>query len=105
METQAALVRADSGVELDAVTTIDLHLALIVGPCDAELYHAFRFDNALEHTRLLIFRMLRDHRFEAFKNLANGLQEFRLVAVALLYLRVHALDVLISEHILPLRDS
>ena len=105
METQAALVRADSGVELDAVTTIDLHLALIVGPCDAELYHAFRFDNALEHTRLLIFRMLRDHRFEAFENLANGLQEFRLVAVALLYLRVHALDVLISEHILPLRDS
>ena len=105
METQTALVRADRGVELDAVTAVDLHLALIVGPCDAELHHALRLDDALKHARLLIFRMLRNHRLEAFENLANGLQELRLVAIALLDLRVHALDVLVSEHILPLRDS
>ena len=105
VEAQAALVRADCRVELDAVTAVDLHLALIVGPCDAELHHAFRLDDAFEHARFLIFRMLRDHRFEAFENLANGLQELRLVAVALFHLRVHALDVLVSEHILPLRDS
>ena len=105
VEAQTALVGADRGVELDAVTAVDLHLALIVGPCDAELHHALRLDDALKHARLLIFRMLRNHRLEAFENLANGLQELRLVAVALLDLRVHALDVLVSEHILPLRDS
>ena len=105
VEAQTALVRADRGVELDAVTAVDLHLALIVGPCDAELHHALRLDDALKHARLLIFRMLRNHRLEAFENLANGLQELRLVAVALFHLRVHALDVLVSEHILPLRDS
>ena len=105
MEAKTALVGADCGVELHAVAAVDLHLALIVGPCDAELHHAFRLDDAFEHARFLIFRMLRDHRFEAFENLANGLQELRLVAVALFHLRVHALDVLVSEHILPLRDS
>ena len=105
VETQTALVRADRGVELDAVTAVDLHLALIVRPGDAELHHALRLDEALEHARLLIFRVLLNNRLEAFEDLANGLQELRLVAIALLDLRVHALDVLISEHIFPLRDS
>ena len=49
--------------------------------------------------------MLRNYWFKAFENLKNGLQEFRLVAITLFDLCVYALDVLVSEHILPLRDS
>ena len=49
--------------------------------------------------------MLLDYGLKAFEDLANGLQEFRLIAIALFDLRIHALDVLISEHIFPLRDS
>ena len=105
VEAQAALVRSDRGVELDAVTAVDLHLALIVRPSDTELHHALRLDEALEHSRLLILRVLLDYGLKAFEDLANGLQEFRLIAIALFDLRIHALDVLISEHIFPLRDS
>lgn len=37
MEAQAALVRAQGRVELDAVAAVDLELALVVLPDDAEL--------------------------------------------------------------------
>ena len=105
MEAQAALVRSDRGVELDAIAAVHLDLALVIGPSDTELHHALRLDEALEYARLLILRVLLDYGLKAFEDLANGLQEFRLIAIALFDLRIHALDVLISEHIFPLRDS
>ncbi len=101
MEAQAALVRADCGIELDAVAAVHLHLAFVIRPGDAELHHAFRLDEAFKHASLLVFRVLLDHRFEAFEHFSDGLQEFRLVAIALLNLRVYALDVLVSEHVFP----
>jgi hypothetical protein len=36
MEAQAALVRADRHAVLDAVTTIDLHIAMVIDPGDTE---------------------------------------------------------------------
>ena len=93
------------GIELDAIAAVDLHLAFIIGPSDTEFDHALRLDKAFKHACLLIFRMLRNYWFKAFENLKNGLQEFRLVAITLFDLCVYALDVLVSEHILPLRDS
>lgn len=98
-----ALVRADRGVELDAVTAVDLHLALIVRPGDAELRAPARRGARARPPSHIPGAL--NSRLEAFEDLAVGLQELRLVAIALLDLRVHALDVLISEHIFPLRDS
>ena len=98
MEAQTALVRADRGVELHAVAAVHLHLALVVGPGDAELDHALRFDDALEHASLLVFRVLGDNRLKALEDFLDGLQELGLVAVALLDLSVDALDVLVGEH-------
>ena len=37
VKAQAALVGSDGGVELDAVTAVDLDLALVVDPGDTEL--------------------------------------------------------------------
>ena len=105
MEAQTTLIRSDCGIELDAIAAVDLHLAFIIGPSDTEFDHALRLDKAFKHACLLIFRMLRNYWFKAFENLKNGLQEFRLVAITLFDLCVYALDVLVSEHILPLRDS
>ena len=54
VEAQAALVRADGGVELDAVAAIDLALAGIVDPRHAEHDNALGLDQALEQRGLLI---------------------------------------------------
>ena len=102
VEAQAALVRSDGGVELHAVTTVHLHLALIIGPGHAELHHALRLDDALQHACLLVLRVLLDYRLDGLEHLAYSLKELRLVAVALFDLSVDALHILVSEHNSPL---
>ena len=57
VEAQAALVGADGGVVLDAEAAIDLDLAGVVDPRDAELDDALGFDDALKQGRLLELRM------------------------------------------------
>ena len=56
MESQAALVGAQGGVELDAVAAVDLGLALVVLPDDAELDDALGDGDDLE--RGLVFGVL-----------------------------------------------
>ena len=98
MEAQAALVRSDGGVELDAVAAVHLDLALVVGPCDAELHYAFRLDDTFQHACLLVFRVLLNHGLEAFEDFGDSLQKLGLVAITLLHLGIHALDVFVGEH-------
>lgn len=69
METQSAFIRADSGIVLDAVAFIDLDAAMIIDPSDAEHNSAFRLDQPLDETGLLIFRML-------FNNRLDGAEDF-----------------------------
>ena len=57
MEAQSALVGADGAVHLDAETTVDLNVALIVEPGHAEHDDALGLDNSFEQTRGLIFGM------------------------------------------------
>ena len=57
MEAQAALVGAESGVELDAEAAVHVDVALVVGPRDAELDDALGFDDALKQGGLLELRM------------------------------------------------
>ena len=42
--------------------------------------------------------MLGNNRFQALEHLADGLEEFGLVAVATLYLLVDAIDVFVGKH-------
>jgi len=42
VEAEATFVRAEGGIELHPVSTVDLHLALVVFPHDAELDHPLR---------------------------------------------------------------
>ena len=82
METQAALVRANRPVELNTEATVDVELAVVVHPGHAELNHALRLGDALDH--IGIVRVLLQHRLEAFQNFPDRLMELRLVGVALL---------------------
>src|SRR5699024_527814 len=82
MQAQAALVRADGRVELDAVAAVDLNLAGVIHPRHAELDEALRLHDALQNSPLLEFRMLLHIGLEALEHLADSLQEFRLAFVA-----------------------
>ena len=102
VEAQAALVRADRRIELDAVAAVHLDVALVIRPCDAELHQAFRLNEPFQHAVALILGMLGDNRLQTLEHLMHGLQKFRLVAVTTFHLRIHTLDILVSEHSSPL---
>jgi hypothetical protein len=67
VKADAALVGADGRGMLDAVAAIDLHLAMVVDPRDAEHDDALRFDQAVEQAVLRIFRVLCDVRPQGFR--------------------------------------
>src|SRR5699024_1869398 len=49
MQTQAALVRTDCGVELNAVTTVDLYIAVVVNPRNSELDESLRLGDPADN--------------------------------------------------------
>jgi hypothetical protein len=81
VEAEASFIRSDRGVELYAVTAVDLDLAFVVQPRNTEHDRALRLNNTIEDFCCLVFRILfheRDHRFGYFM---YCLKEFRLMTV------------------------
>lgn len=72
METEAALVRSQGGIELHTVTAVDLQLVLVILPDHAELNHALGDGGDLE--RSLVFWILLEQRriFESGSKLCDG---------------------------------
>ena len=64
MKAQTAFVWADRGIKLNAKCTVNLGFALIVLPCNAELYGTFRFNQTLDQSGSFIFRMFFNDRFQ-----------------------------------------
>ena len=103
-ETDTALVRADSGVELHAVATVHLNVTLVIEPRYAESDHAFRFDEAVDHAvsfpRLVLF----ENRVKGFEEFADSLVEEGLVRIACDDLFINLLKVsILNCHFLYLR--
>ena len=86
VEAQAALVGANSGVELDAVAAVHLDLALVVNPGHAEHDDALGLDKTLEKRGALILGVSIERRLQRGEDLLGGLDELGLVGVALLQL-------------------
>ena len=82
METQATLVGAERGIELNAEATIDVNAALIIAPRNAEHELAFRLNNSLENRQILVFGLAGNQRSQCRENLEDCLVEFTLVGVA-----------------------
>ena len=82
VETQATLVGAERGIELNAEATIDVNAALIIAPRNAEHELAFRLNNSLENRQILVFGLAGNQRSQCRENLEDGLVEFTLVGVA-----------------------
>ncbi len=81
VEAHAALIGADGRVELHAEGAIDLHLAAIVHPADAELNDTLGLHQALQQRLFAIARVALDKRPQRGEYFAHRLQIFRLVGV------------------------
>ena len=86
MEAQAALIRTDCAVKLDAVAPVDLNLVIVVHPANAEDSRAFRLDDTLKQRCFLIVRITLHNRTDRFQHLRYRLAKFRLRMVTLEYL-------------------
>ena len=105
METQAALVRSDGGVELHAVAVVHLNAALIVGPGHTEFHEAFRNDYALKNGVFLILGFLIEKRLHGEEHFFHGLQEFRLMRILGAHVFHDALHVTVTHgFLLLIRD-
>ena len=90
MQAQSALVGTDGAVVLHAVAAVDLRAALIVHPGHAEHDDPLRLNETVQQARLLIFRVLVEHRREAFQNLGGCLEKLAFMGIALLEALKHA---------------
>ncbi len=104
MEAQAALVGAERRVELDAEAAVDLDVSGVVDPRHAEDDLPLGLDQALEKSVLRVLGMPLEGRREGVEDLANGLVELDLSAIAghdlfvdLVHLCVHISSLLFRE--------
>ena len=82
VKAQAALVGSNGRVELDAVTAVDLDLALVVDPGNTEHNDALGLDEALKQGGLLVLGMGVERRLDGAEDLGRGLDELRLLGIA-----------------------
>ena len=94
MQAQTALIRADGAGKLHAEGVVDLHLALIVHPRDAEENLPLRHGQSLEERLAAILLLVAlDHRAQGIKHLADGLMKFRLAWIFAHHARIDLINV------------
>ena len=98
MEAQTALVGADGAVELHTVAAVDLDLAFVIDPGHTEADDTLRLDQTLDQSGLLIFGVLLHDGLDALQHLADSLQKFGLIGIALSQTIVNTLQVFIRQH-------
>ena len=98
MEAQAALVRSDSGVELYAVAAVDLDLAVVVDPGNAEGNNALGLYETLDDGVLLPLGVLVNDELQALEYFADCLKELGLVWIALFDGVIDSLKILVCNH-------
>ena len=84
VKTQAALVRAERAVHLDAIPAVYLDLALVVYPRNAELNHPLRLNKTFKDFAVSIFFIPLNGGFDGLENLGHCLEKLRLVRVTFL---------------------
>ena len=81
VETKAALVRTDCGVELYAIAAVYLNLALIIYPRYTEDDDALGFNDAADYIHLLQTRIRLNNRNKCLKDFLNSLKVLVLLSV------------------------
>src|SRR5665811_791249 len=78
MEAQASLVGADGAVHFDAESAIDLDVAMVVKPGNAEHEDALGFHDALENPLRDVLGVSLQHKTQRLHDFLHGLVEFGL---------------------------
>jgi hypothetical protein len=84
MKTQASLVRAERAVHLDSKTAVNLNLAFVVDPWNAELNHPFGFDKTFKDLSVSILFVTFNCRPDRFQHFSYRLKKLRLIGVTFL---------------------
>ena len=100
LEAQAALVGADSAVELAAPAAVGVPLTIVVAPHNTEGEHTLRLDHTAQQVDLLILGMSIDHRLQRGQHFLDGLDELGLIAVLGLHILQHASQISIHNNFL-----
>ena len=103
MEADAAFIRADRSVKLNAVAPVHLNRALVVDPRNTEYNGAVGFDTALQNSVPFEFRHLFGNDFQRFKHFANRLQKFRLGRIFRLHLIPYSLNICVFHDYLAVQ--
>src|SRR5690606_7923771 len=98
MKADTAFVRPESRVELHPESAVDLYLAFVVHPGDAEDDLALRFAYAFDEGIFGVTGMFRDHAPEAFENLANSLVKFVFTAITPQHFGQNGFQLFINIH-------
>src|SRR4029078_7398125 len=94
MEAESALVGADGAVHLDAETTIDLDIAMVIKPRNAEHQHALGLRYALKNFVRDVFRVTLQYETKGIEYFLDCLVEFGLCRILRLHLGHYFLDVI-----------
>ena len=92
MEPQSTFVRTNGAVELNAVALVDVNIARIVGPRNAEHNGAFWLDNTLQKALALVLWIVFDEWNNRFGDFDYSLHKFRLVWVCSIDLCNESID-------------
>src|SRR5690606_38962172 len=83
VKAQAAFVRSDRVVVLDAIASLDTHVAGVVLPADAERNDPIRLREPTQDLRRPVNLLVGDELENVFGDILHGLDEFRLVRIVL----------------------
>jgi hypothetical protein len=93
VEADAALVRADRIVVLDAPAALHADIVVVVLPDDAERHHSIRLGDAAQDLIFVIERLILDELEDILRHLLHRLCEFRLAWIAALHAFHEAIEI------------
>ena len=99
MEADTALVGTDRAVHLNAIATVDMDLALVVGPGNTEHDDALRLDHTLKDLEIHQMRIRGDIRCNTFHHLTDSLVKFFFARVACDQFIHEPVDVVLCEFV------
>lgn len=98
VETKAALVGTDCGVELNAEAAVDVELTLIVVPGNTKLNKTLWLDKCFNYTAFFVFGFGFNQGLETFQNFLYGLKKLRLMGIPLFDARINVLEIFVCNH-------
>ena len=97
MQTQAAFVGTDGGVELATEAPVYLNLTIVVYPRNTELDEPFRLYQTFDDAVLFVAGILFHYQLQGFQHFFHSLQKFAFAGISALDLLHNTLHVAVCD--------